>query len=152
MNDLEKIGPELSKCGKDNPFVVPEGYFDSLPSRVQEYCQKETVKNQQVKWYAAVKPQLAFAVGFCFLAFLAITGYYFLKPIGQAKYFDRVDYMKVVVESGTDFDEMQLYDAVCNENKKDTVKKLEDNKIIDYYFYNNPDYVTLMDHSKDIKP
>ncbi|MHC1702719.1 MAG: hypothetical protein AB9846_02315 [Tenuifilaceae bacterium] len=152
MSDLENIGPKLSKINKNNPFIVPEGYFDSLPTRVQDYCQKENVKDQPIKWYYAVRTQLALATGFCFLVFFAFTGYYFTRPISNFDYFDKVDYVKMVVESGTDFDERQLYEAACNGFKKDTIKNTYKEDLIEYLLYDNVDYVTLMEHSKNIKP
>lgn len=149
MSDLETFGPNLSRSSKNNPFIVPKGYFDSLPSRIQDHCMKENSKEQPVQWYIVFRTQLALAAGFCFIVFVAFAGYYFTRPIS---YFDRVDYVKMVVESGTEFDESQLYDAVMNGNKKDTVKIKVNEELIDYLLNENVDYVTLKEHLKDIKP
>jgi len=152
MNDLEKFGPNLSRSTRNNPFIVPNGYFDTLPSRVQDYCQRENAKNQPVKWVVALKTQLALAAGFVFLVFLALAGYYFLKPFNNSIYFDRVDYVKIVVESGTEFDERQLYEAVTNGNKKDSVKTNNNEELIEYLLFDNVDYNSIMELTKDIKP
>ena len=152
MSNIEEIEPNLARENKNNPFVVPEGYFDSLPSRVQSFCQNESTKSQTVRWQLALRTQIALAAGFCFFVFLAFAGYYFLKPIGNKNYFDRVDLVKVVVESGTEFDELQLYEAATNNAKKDTVKYRPQDELIEYIMHNNIDYVTLREHSKEIKP
>ncbi|MCX6292126.1 MAG: hypothetical protein NT126_10220 [Bacteroidetes bacterium] len=34
-DELEKLAPELSKIKKENPFRVPENYFDSLAGEIQ---------------------------------------------------------------------------------------------------------------------
>ncbi len=35
-DELDKPGPELSKIKKENPFKVPENYFDSLTNNIQQ--------------------------------------------------------------------------------------------------------------------
>lgn len=41
-DSLEKEFPLLHSIAKDNPFTVPEGYFESLPSIVIQRCRAET--------------------------------------------------------------------------------------------------------------
>lgn len=36
--DLRDLAPTLSKIEKHNPFKVPKGYFDSLPTIIQNRC------------------------------------------------------------------------------------------------------------------
>ena len=152
MNDLETFGPKLTKAGKENPFRVPEGYFDSLPSRVQEYCKEERNEIQPVRWIYAVRSQLALAAGFCFFVLLAYTGFYYSQHVRNFNTYEKADYIKIVVESGTEFDEIQLYEAVSNSNKKDTLKNSMSDELLEYLQYNIIDNGTLLEHSKDIKP
>jgi len=152
MKDLEKIGPKLTEAGNQTPFKVPDGYFDSLPSRVQEFCLEQTSKNQPVKWVVAFKSQLALAAGFCFFVLLAFAGFYYSKQSNDFNPYERVDYIKIVVESGTDFDETQLYEAFSNSNKKDTIKNSTKDELIEYLLNYNFDNGTPNNHSKDIKP
>jgi len=152
MNDLETFGPKLTKAGKENPFKVPEGYFDSLPSRVQDFCKEHSTKIQPVRWVFAVRTQLALAAGFCFFVLLAFAGYYYSQKINNFSSFGKADYIKIVEESGTEFDEIQLYQAVSNTHKKDSVKNSMNDELIEYLQYNNFDNGTLLEPSKDIKP
>lgn len=39
--ELREFAPTLSKIEKQNPFQVPERYFDALPAIVQERCIKD---------------------------------------------------------------------------------------------------------------
>ncbi|MFH1319143.1 MAG: hypothetical protein ABII90_00620 [Bacteroidota bacterium] len=36
--DLKDLSPTLSKIEKHNPFKIPKGYFDSLPTIIQNRC------------------------------------------------------------------------------------------------------------------
>jgi len=69
INKLEEI-----KGSKTNPFKVPEGYFDSLPSRIQERI-SENKKEQSIfsRIFVVAKPQFAFAFAFVVFAFISIT-------------------------------------------------------------------------------
>ena len=40
---LEKESPILHSISKENPFSVPENYFDSLPSEIIKKCQEQVV-------------------------------------------------------------------------------------------------------------
>ncbi|HTA26883.1 MAG TPA: hypothetical protein VK809_03795 [Bacteroidia bacterium] len=44
---IEKDSPLLHSISKENPFTVPENYFESLPSEIIEKCRTET---QPKKW------------------------------------------------------------------------------------------------------
>ena len=44
---LKKNSPLLHSISRENPFSVPEGYFDSLPSEIIEKCRREV---QPKKW------------------------------------------------------------------------------------------------------
>jgi len=150
MKDLETFGPNLTKAGKENPYKVPEGYFDSLPNRIQEFCKKEEPKVQATNWFVTIKSQLALATGICLFAVLAVTGYYYSNQFNKG-FFHRTDYLKIVEESGTEFDEMQLFEAVSPSPKKDSLKKVSD-EYYEYYLYKNYYNGTLLEDPKDIKP
>ena len=152
MNDLETFGPKLTKVSKENPYRVPEGYFNSLPTRVQSFCNKQEIKENPINWALTIRTQLALAAGICFFVFLSITGYYYSKKAGNLNLFERTDYIKIVVESGTEFDEMQLYEAVTNGVKKNTAKKPMNDELMEYLLHDNIENGTLLEPSKDIKP
>jgi hypothetical protein len=44
--DLKNIAPNLYKIGKQNPFAVPEGYFDALPSEIEALIHTEQALSQ----------------------------------------------------------------------------------------------------------
>ncbi|MDR0660492.1 MAG: hypothetical protein LBG19_06770 [Prevotellaceae bacterium] len=67
MNKDSNI-PNFGDSLKKNPFSVPDGYFDSLPSRIQEKCVKPVPKRS---WVKTLIPQLGFVVGFVVLVLIA---------------------------------------------------------------------------------
>jgi hypothetical protein len=153
MNNLEASGQKLTTAGKENPFKVPDGYFDTLPTRVQNFCKEHSTENQPVHWVFAVRSQLALAAGFCVLVLLAFAGYYYSQQANDVNAFEKVDYIKIVEESGTEFDEIQLYEAATGNHKKDiTVKNSMNDELTEYLLYDNIFTGSHLEHPKDIKP
>ncbi len=68
MNE-DKYIPNFGDGLKKNPFSTPLGYFDQLPSRIQEKCAVPEPKRKS--WVKALAPQLGFVVGFAVLVFMA---------------------------------------------------------------------------------
>ncbi|RPH31348.1 MAG: hypothetical protein EHM93_14090 [Bacteroidales bacterium] len=151
MNSLEQFGPKLTQTGKDNPYRVPEGYFDALPSRVQELCTKQKIDEPSVSWGVTLRTQLALAAGICLFVMLAVTGYYYSKQVGSAGLFEK-DYIKLVEESGIEFNEIQLYEVVTNKAKKDTTKNRPNDELMDYLFNDYIENGTLLEPTRTIKP
>ncbi|NVO10221.1 MAG: hypothetical protein HXX16_09695 [Bacteroidales bacterium] len=152
MNDLETFEPELTKIGKENPFRVPDGYFESLPTRVHNYCNEDSAKNPFVKRIVVIRTQLAFAAGLCIFILIAFVGYHYSQQTNSISSLKKVDYIKIVEESGTEFDEIQLYEVFSNGHKKDSIKNSMNDELIEYLLYDNINNGTHLDHSKDIKP
>jgi hypothetical protein len=73
MKELEKIAPELSKIRKENPFRVPENYFDDFSARLQAKLDAEQnavpVKKNNIIRY--LKPAIGLAAGFALIFSLA---------------------------------------------------------------------------------
>lgn len=72
--ELREIAPQLEKLSKENPFSVPENYFDAFPSEVQEKILKSRRKQTNPGFYGV--PRLAF-IGVTALLLL-VAGYFFL--------------------------------------------------------------------------
>jgi hypothetical protein len=73
MNELKKIAPELSKIKKENPFRVPENYFDDFSARLQiklEAEKKGFSKNRN-RIIQLLKPAIGLAAGFALIFMLA---------------------------------------------------------------------------------
>ncbi len=73
MNELEKIAPQLSKIKKENPFKVPENYFEDFSARLQMGLDAENKGNSKNrnKIIQFLKPALGLAAGFALIVMLA---------------------------------------------------------------------------------
>jgi hypothetical protein len=86
MKDLEKIAPELSKIKKENPFRVPENYFEDFSARLQMKLDTEKMEapKKQSKVIQILKPALTMAAGFALLFTLAYWPLKLITPGQQA--------------------------------------------------------------------
>jgi hypothetical protein len=72
MDDLKNIAPELSKLKKENPFKVPEHYFDDFSARLQTKLEAEKmiVPAKQNRFIYYLKPALGLAASFALIFML----------------------------------------------------------------------------------
>jgi len=72
MDDLKDIAPELSKLKKENPFKVPEHYFDDFSARLQMKLEagKMIVPAKQNRFIYYLKPALGLAASFALIFML----------------------------------------------------------------------------------
>ena len=86
MDELRKIAPELSKIKKENPFRVPENYFEDFSARLQMKLEEEkrgTTKNHS-RIIQFLKPALGLAASFTLIFMLAYWPLKKLAPNQQA--------------------------------------------------------------------
>ncbi len=63
---LEKEAPILASIPKRNPYTVPEGYFDSLPSAIMEKCREsKPIPATGFKIFWLFRPQWMIATMVC---------------------------------------------------------------------------------------
>lgn len=86
MEELENIAPELSKIKKENPFRVPENYFEDFSARLQMKLDAEKMEapKKQSKVIQILKPALTMAAGFALLFTLAYWPLKLITPEQQA--------------------------------------------------------------------
>ncbi len=71
MDELKNIAPELSKLKKENPYRVPEHYFDDFSARLQMKIQAEkAVPVKQNRMIQFLKPALGLAASFALIFML----------------------------------------------------------------------------------
>jgi hypothetical protein len=156
MSEKEKIEFNDFEAGKELPFTVPEGYFDSLASRIQDRIQSSETESEPspVKegWAVSLRSQLAFAAGFAFMAMLAYFGYYMARLLAQ-KHKSQVgtDYVEIVSRSITDFEDIDLYRAIEKQRKHDSIDEVTKEMYRRYYIRSN-NCITIIDEKKEIEP
>ena len=106
----------INKVGKDNPFRVPEGYFDTLASQVMSRVDAEGNKPQDMPLAAKkaktvwLRPVLYAAASVCAL-FISVTAYqhFTAQPVENTT-------EQVAVYSDDSFDEAADYVMIDNQD------------------------------------
>lgn len=139
------------KFDKKLPFTVPEGYFDNLPLRVQERIAAGDSQKEKNERWISLRSQLAFAAGFAFMALLSYFGYYMARPLMADKKAVKTDYVEIVSRSISEFDDIDLYKAIEQKKKADSIKGAF--KDIPHRLYvRSSNCITIIDEKKEVKP
>lgn len=85
MNKIVKDILAEQKGLKNNPYVVPEGYFDTFKSAARTYPQ-----SKQMTLWNRMTPYVSLAAVF---AFLMITGSFFLQKFTRTDDFTHEDFL-----------------------------------------------------------
>lgn len=106
MNN-EKIDIQLPDKLKESPFSVPNGYFDSLPSRIMQRCTNQTV-GKRTFWQAA-RPILSFAAGFLLLFGISkiIVSTVFIDNQSETNYISQANEAKPIISPEDMCDDME---------------------------------------------
>jgi hypothetical protein len=142
FDDLKNDAPKLHSMDKKNPFVVPEHYFETLSSRIQD---RITLENKQPQWIKILKslllPKVAIPALACCLM-LGIGIKYLVKPAAvtvteeTAITYDELNSTEYI----NMLDEEQIVTAIA-EQKEATTTTTE---IEDYLIENNVDESELI--------
>lgn len=139
------------KFNKKLPFKVPEGYFDNLPLRIQERIAATETQHEPKGRWVTLKSQLAFAAGFAFMALLSYLGYYMARPLMADKKAVKTDYVEIVSRTIYEFDDIDLYKAIEQKKKTDSLKEVY-NEIPHRLYVRSSNCITIIDEKKEIKP
>jgi|SRR3954470_7606507 hypothetical protein len=142
--DLEEIkeeAPILYSIPKYNPFEVPAGYFDELPSLVQELVTLKQPRFSIKEWILQlIRPNFAFPVAITIL--IAAAAIHFIDKQAEPKTEMTADMS--VEEQLYPIDENVIVDLL-NENTTETESKFSspDETITNYLIDNNVDENSL---------
>jgi len=141
MDELEKLGPELSKIKKENPFRVPENYFEDFSARLQIKLEAEkggTTKNQS-RIIQFLKPALGLAAGFALIFMLAYWPLTTFTPNQQANNITtETDESEMLFASLVEgIDENSFY-ALLDESE--VADQLSDDDLANYVKTNSSEY------------
>lgn len=139
MDELEKTVPELSKINKENPFRVPENYFEDFSARLQIKleAEKEGTNKTQSRIIMFLKPALGLAAGF---ALIFMLGYWPLKTLTPNQQVNNIqtDENDIIFTSLVEgMDENSFY-AMLNE--PEVIVQLSDEDMANYLNTNSSEY------------
>jgi len=128
-----KGNKDTDKMGSKNPFAVPDGYFEGLPSEIQNRITAGKALKPSVDYFHLFKHQMGITMGVLLFAAAAYTGFRYNKYVDEAVVQPN-DYYEYVSSNSSDFSEQELVNVLNSDKKvisKRTLKK-ESDRIIDY--------------------
>ena len=139
MNNKSKIEQELSKVSKDNPFGVPDNYFDDFYARlhVKLEAEKRIPPDKEYKLVRFLKPALGLVASFA-LIFLLV--YWPIKTFlpnnadNLAIEITDIEYFSVVDK----IDENTFYDLL--EKPDNNNNEFSDEELVNYLSANVSEY------------
>ncbi|MFH2141833.1 MAG: hypothetical protein ABIJ97_05390 [Bacteroidota bacterium] len=146
-NDLKNIAPKLFSAKKENPFIVPENYFENFSSVIQDKIEVSGNNKGWQKIYHFIKPQLKLAAGFILFALFAAIIVY---SIGKGKLGEneKISNNEIIID-----DELQLYGisdddqiiSVLIEEEYSTTDTLSSEEIVNYLVDSELDYLAYIE-------
>ena len=122
MNEEQYL---IEKAGKENPFRVPEGYFDTLASQVMARVDAEGAKPREIHLQAKeartawLRPVLYAAAGVCALL-ISVTAYqHFSSQSDEAAKEQVAVYAEDTFEEAADYamiDNQDIYACLTSDN------------------------------------
>ena len=141
---------KINEHDNKSPFIIPEGYLDTLPENLMQKIQVERKKDSSRlrKIMSIVKPQLAFAGGFIALALIIYSAISLI--LSKEKTFltkDNNNHKAMIEYASYQLDENILYEYLegnADINGTHTNEDLSD-LMIDYLVRENIDYGSLLE-------
>jgi hypothetical protein len=141
MNEKENINDFLSGLREEEPFHVPDHYFDELPGRIMDRIQSN--QPQRARAFSG-RLMLAYALG---IAFLIVTGVFVTKTLLDSRASvkpSRVEIAEFMDYYSSDFEEDQILEFMGKETPSDSLNRYEES-IIHYLLDENIDIESIVD-------
>ncbi|MCW3083002.1 MAG: hypothetical protein JWP12_368 [Bacteroidetes bacterium] len=148
VNAFEEIkteAPLLNNIPKYNPFAVPSGYFDELPSLVQQRVIVERTKAPSlIEWLQLmIKPR--FVIPVLTVALIAFAG---IHNVNQDAVTEKATFAEEITVDDQlqlqNIDESTIVDALASQASATTTTTDNENQhIVDYLMENNVDETNL---------
>lgn len=145
-DNLQKHAPWLAKIEKRNEFQVPAGYFDSLPSIIQERCieSSRTTISEKLERFKFYLYRLAIPVSFA--AIIVFFGLNYLNPADVDNDLTAAE-ISIILEEDVNIsiEETMLIEALMeNESAQSAEFADEDEGLIDYLIDNDIDLSSII--------
>ncbi|HYX08055.1 MAG TPA: hypothetical protein VE912_15095 [Bacteroidales bacterium] len=150
MKKIRNSDIKLSDLQKDNPFSVPDGYFDTFPERLMRQVVKEKTTSFSQRMFQLVRPQFALAGGLLLFALIGYVGFSFLLDHQPGKQVLTSTEINSVLETDPAFiDEYTLIDVVdedqINSETGESNEDAYDDQVADYLMDHDIEMTTLIE-------
>ena len=151
MDDKKKIKTELSKIKKENPFIVPEGYFDNFSSRLGDKIHTSEAPGFYEKYVLTVKPYLAIAAFFAGVVILGIVFYNVFFQGNNIRELKPDEIVELINEDAYYLSEESILEIITVNNAGAGDEKEDDsgenltNEVIDYLINEEINIIDIID-------
>ena len=151
MNDMKKANNNLSKINKDNPFQIPEDYFDNFPSRLSEKIHARKTPGVYEKYILTLKPYLAIAALFIGVVIIGAIFYNVFFRENSIQELKTNDIAELIHEDAYYLSEESIIEIIYmddivseDEQTGDSENNLP-NEVIDYLINEEIDIIDIID-------
>ncbi len=145
MGEKDHILEQMEGQRKENPFRVPEGYFDTLHARIQDRIQNENVSSFR-KVIRILRSQLALGLYLVLFAAIAYGIIHIVLPEAQDNPLPSSDYARTMEVDAFEYSEQHFIDVLLEEETKEEEEKVKETEYYIHYLVDEDiDYGTLID-------
>ena len=121
MSERKKYGSGINGIEKKNNFIVPEGYFETFSSHLQEKVHGEKESPQPLfKIKHVLLPRLALAASFVGLIIIVYSGIKYMSGNQQKSKPESVEIADVINYQINDLDDNMIYDFYAESSLENT--------------------------------
>jgi len=128
-----------SKIKDQNPFRVPENYFDEVKSKVLSGPSGNGGEEKKSYVVRLLKPALTLAAAMLALAIISYSGLKLLFP--ENEQVNEVSYTEFIHQ----FDEAELIDIIVQEEYNSQEFNIDSDEIIDYLLEQDIEYTLIIE-------
>jgi hypothetical protein len=140
LDEIQEMAPLLSAIPKYSPFEIPAGYFDELPTLIQERV-LGSKKGASFEWLISFfKPRFAFPALATIL--LLVAGITYMNKTTKLPDTELAEELSLE-ERLYEIDESTLIESLTAENIIENTATRDENSIENYLIDNNIDETTL---------
>jgi len=147
MKKQEKNHSE-NNMPKNNPFSIPEGYFENLAGKIEEKInEKQDVNKKFISFWSTARNQLALAAGFILFVLISYAVMHFIIDGNTGKRVSGLQYADIIESDIQDFETDLLIEAYIETRKDDEVfsNDIPDEEMIDYLISEDVDIEMIVD-------
>lgn len=143
LEEITEEAPILSNIPKYNPFVVPTGYFDELPTIIQERCIQNRPARTIIEWLMLlIKPRFVFPT--LAVIIIAFVTFHYLNtskiiPVNEVAEVLTIEDQLQNIDESTIIDALSADASIGSETPDDS----EQEDIVNYLLDNNVDETNL---------
>ena len=145
MDELKDILKNIGD-NRENPFTVPDGYFDEFPSKIQERISSVKGESKLARFFTLLKPQLALSLSILAFAIISYSVINFIDV--RTKSSNKTEDIATIINvDELEFNEQDFLKIMFDEENNIPVEKIDEEAEIymKYLMNEDIDYGTLLD-------